>query len=165
MKKPRQLRLGDVIRLDRRQGRLKLRRFNREELAGMRADLAARFAGLERKWKASRDTDYYALLGALVFYQGQLPPWLFTALFNCVREKLRPGRGQSSTRAEQGAKTAHAVHRYRELRKQHPSKSADETIDTVLSEMGESAPFDETLRNAVRRSRYARQRRRKKSST
>lgn len=55
----------------------------------MAADIAARVAGLRRRWEESGDLE--ALFGALIFHQLQLPEWLFKGLMqNRERQLYNP---------------------------------------------------------------------------
>jgi hypothetical protein len=49
----------------------------------MKADWAARVAALRQRWETSLDRE--ALLGALIFYQLQLPEWLFRVLWRPLK--------------------------------------------------------------------------------
>lgn len=49
-----------------------------DEAAAVTADIAARVAALRQRWEATGDQQ--ALFGALIFYQSQLPQWLFKGL-------------------------------------------------------------------------------------
>src|SRR6516165_6165788 len=118
-----------------------------EEMAKLEADANARYAALERRWEASGHTDFDALRGMLVFFQRQLPPALFKALFEDLTAKVRPRRGQSIKRAEQSAAMKDVVRRCRELRAQNPSLTLEQAADLVITEMGENAPDKETLLN------------------
>ena len=60
-----------------------------DEADAMAADITARVAGLQGRWEASGDLD--ALFGALIFYQRQLPEWLFKGLmWNFERQLKNP---------------------------------------------------------------------------
>jgi hypothetical protein len=59
-----------------------------DEVRALQADRAARIAALERRWHNSGCTDTQALLGALVFYQPQLPSWLFGGLWKRLERQL-----------------------------------------------------------------------------
>jgi hypothetical protein len=48
-------------------------------------DINAKMAQLEQRWERSGHTDVYALRGALIFLQMQLPPWVFSG----VMEQLK----------------------------------------------------------------------------
>jgi hypothetical protein len=53
------------------------------------ADTAPRMAALEQQWEKSGQTDLHALLGALIFCQAQLPPWLFSGLCRLLKQQFR----------------------------------------------------------------------------
>jgi len=57
-----------------------------DEARAMAADITARLAALRRRWKAWGDPQ--ALLGALVFYQTQLPKWLFKGLMHNFEQQF-----------------------------------------------------------------------------
>jgi hypothetical protein len=57
-----------------------------DDQAAMSADIAARVAGLRRRWEESRDLQ--ALLGALNFYQPRLPEWLFKGLMQNFEQQF-----------------------------------------------------------------------------
>jgi hypothetical protein len=132
------------------------RRTSNEELAKLEADANARYAALERRWEASGHTDFDALRGMLVFFQAQLPPLLFKALFDLVSEKIRPGRGQSIKRTEQALLMLDAVWRCRELRAQNPSLTLEAAANRVIAERGGNARDIQKLINALRRSSRSR---------
>jgi hypothetical protein len=54
--------------------------------AAMAADMRTRVAGLRRRWEESGDLQ--ALLGALIFYQQQLPEWLFKGLMQNFEQQF-----------------------------------------------------------------------------
>lgn len=58
-----------------------------DEARAMAADIAAQVAGLRRRWEASGDEE--ALLGALIFYQLQLPEWLFKGLLQTFEQQFK----------------------------------------------------------------------------
>lgn len=58
-----------------------------DEERAMAAEVMARVAALRRRWEASGDLR--ALLGALVFYQTQLPEWLFKGLMHNFERSRR----------------------------------------------------------------------------
>jgi len=58
-----------------------------DDARAITADIKARLATLQRQWKASGDLD--ALFGALIFYQRQLPEWLFKGLMQNLEQQLR----------------------------------------------------------------------------
>lgn len=49
-----------------------------DDADAMAAEITTRVAGLRRRWKESGDLQ--ALVGALIFYQQQLPEWVFKGL-------------------------------------------------------------------------------------
>lgn len=57
-----------------------------DEARAMAADIAAQVAALRRRWEASGDKE--ALLGALIFYQLQLPEWLFKGLLQTFEQQF-----------------------------------------------------------------------------
>ena len=68
--------------------RTRVRRQTDEEIGKIREGAAARMAALKQKWEKSGRTDIHALLGALIFCQIGLPPWLFTGLMQLVQRQL-----------------------------------------------------------------------------
>ena len=58
-----------------------------DDARAITADIKARLATLQRQWKASGDLD--ALFGALIFYQRQLPEWLFKGLMQNFERQLK----------------------------------------------------------------------------
>jgi hypothetical protein len=58
-----------------------------DEAAAMTADITARVAGLQQCWEASGDPE--ALFGALIFYESQLPEWLFKGLMQNFEQQLK----------------------------------------------------------------------------
>jgi hypothetical protein len=74
--------------IDEETGKLKISDLTIEEARDLAADIAARLAGLRRRWEASGDVE--ALLGALIFYRHQrLPEQLFNGLMHNVGQKPR----------------------------------------------------------------------------
>lgn len=67
---------------------VRIRRLSNDEVRKWRDDVSAKMAALERKWEKSGQTDLHALLGALVFCQAQLPPWLFNGLHQMLKARL-----------------------------------------------------------------------------
>jgi hypothetical protein len=120
-----------------------------EDIVAWETDVAALYAALERRWQASGHTDFDALRGMLVFFQAQLPPLLFKALFECITAKVRPRRGQSIKRTEQRLLMMDVVRRCRELRAQNPGLTLEQAADLVIAERGENAPDKEKLLNAL----------------
>ena len=57
------------------------------EASALAADIRARQAALRRRWEESGDLQ--ALFGALIFYQAQLPEWLFKGLLQNFEQQLR----------------------------------------------------------------------------
>jgi hypothetical protein len=53
----------------------------------MAADMAARVAGLRQRWEELGDVQ--VLLGALIFYQQQLPEWLFKGLMQSFEQQFK----------------------------------------------------------------------------
>jgi len=58
-----------------------------DEADAMAADITARVAGLRRRWEAFADLQ--ALVGALIFYQLQLPEWLFKGLMQNFEQQFK----------------------------------------------------------------------------
>jgi hypothetical protein len=58
-----------------------------DEAAAMAADITARVTSLRRRWEASGDLQ--ALFGALIFYQSQLPQWLFKGLMQNFEQQFK----------------------------------------------------------------------------
>jgi len=58
-----------------------------DEARAMAADITARLAALRRQWEASGDL--HALFGALIFYQQQLPEWLFKGLMQNFEQQFK----------------------------------------------------------------------------
>jgi hypothetical protein len=58
-----------------------------DDEAAMAADRSARVAGLRRRWEEAGDLQ--ALLGALIFYQQQLPEWLFKGLMQSLEQQFK----------------------------------------------------------------------------
>ena len=61
--------------------------FTIDDGRAMAADVTARVATLERRWEESGDLQ--ALFGALVFYELQLPEWLFRGLMKNFEEQFK----------------------------------------------------------------------------
>jgi hypothetical protein len=57
------------------------------ELRAMAAEMTARVAALRRRWEATGDK--HALIGALIFFQLQLPEWLFKGLMQILDEQFK----------------------------------------------------------------------------
>ncbi len=57
------------------------------ELRAMAAETMARVAALRRRWEATGDL--HALIGALIFFQPQLPEWLFKGLMRTLNEQFK----------------------------------------------------------------------------
>jgi hypothetical protein len=74
-----------VINVD--ESKVELSELTADEAHVMTADWAARVDALRQRWETSRDRE--ALLGALVFYQAQLPEWLFKGLMETFEELVR----------------------------------------------------------------------------
>jgi hypothetical protein len=58
-----------------------------DDEAAMAADRSARVAGLRRRWEEAGDLE--ALFGALIFYQLQLPEWLFKGLMQNLEQQFK----------------------------------------------------------------------------
>jgi hypothetical protein len=58
-----------------------------DEAAAVTADITARVEVLRERWEASGDLQ--ALLGALIFYQSQLPQWLFKGLMQNFEQQFK----------------------------------------------------------------------------
>ena len=69
------------------ENKVELSEHTTDEAHAVKADWAARVAGLRQRWETSRDRE--ALLGALIFYQLQLPDWLFKGLMEIFEELTR----------------------------------------------------------------------------
>jgi hypothetical protein len=74
-----------LVDVERRKG--KISELTIDEARAMAADITARLAALRRQWEASGDL--HALFGALIFYQQQLPDWLFKGLMQNFEQQLR----------------------------------------------------------------------------
>lgn len=57
-----------------------------DELRTMATDVATRLAALRRRWEATGDL--YALIGALILHQPQLPEWLSKGLIQKLNEQF-----------------------------------------------------------------------------
>lgn len=66
----------------------RVRRLTDEEIGKINEEVAARMAALKQRWEKSGQTDFHALLGALIFCQIRLPPWLFTGLNQLLQRQL-----------------------------------------------------------------------------
>jgi len=64
------------------------RRLTPNEIQAWRNDITARLKVLEQRWKKSGGTDTQALLGALIFCEPQLPPWVFKGLRDRLIQQL-----------------------------------------------------------------------------
>jgi hypothetical protein len=58
-----------------------------DEARAMATDMTARLATLRRRWETSGDLQ--ALIGALIFYQLQLPEWLFKGLMHSLEQHFK----------------------------------------------------------------------------
>lgn len=58
-----------------------------DEERALAAEMTARLATLRRRWEAS--SDLHALQGALIFYQLQLPEWLFKGLMQNFEQQFK----------------------------------------------------------------------------
>ena len=57
-----------------------------DETRAMAADINARWAALQRQWEASGDL--HALLGGLIFFEQQLPEWVFKGVMQKLQQQL-----------------------------------------------------------------------------
>jgi hypothetical protein len=73
-----------LVDVERRKG--KISELTIDEARAIAADRTARLAGLRRRWEESGDRR--ALFGALIFYQGQLPEWLFKSLLQNFEQQF-----------------------------------------------------------------------------
>jgi hypothetical protein len=78
---------GRKLVIDVEENKVEVSELTADEAHAMKADWAARVAALRQRWETSRDRE--ALLGALIFYQPQLPEWLFKGLMETFEELTR----------------------------------------------------------------------------
>jgi hypothetical protein len=78
---------GRKLVIDAEENKVEVSELTADEAHAMKADWAARVAALRQRWETSRDRE--ALLGALIFYQLQLPEWLFKGLMETFEELTR----------------------------------------------------------------------------
>ena len=69
-------------------GEVRTRLLGDDEVRKWRDDIDAQMVALEQRWKESENTDVHALLGALIFCEAWLPPWLFKGLFEMLKAQL-----------------------------------------------------------------------------
>lgn len=65
------------------------RKLTDDEVRSWRADVAAKMAALEQRWKRSGHADLNALIGGLTFSQSHLPPWVFSGVLERLRARLQ----------------------------------------------------------------------------
>jgi hypothetical protein len=76
-----------VVLVDVERKRGKISELTIDEARAVATDIRARVAGLRRRWEESGDLQ--ALLGALIFYQTQLPEWLFKGLMQNFEQQFK----------------------------------------------------------------------------